>query len=161
LNSTPAAAADHRDALLSGRRWHRRILACIIHDPSAAVSMAGRPMTRRSQIAFLLTAAVLAGSCGARSVRIAEIRQDPGRFDEKTIKVTGVVTSSFGVPLVPYQFYNVDDGSGEITILSRSARFVPSRGARVQVKGRVNQLGSFGTRSVGLHIQERDRNLKD
>ena len=29
----------------------------------------------------------------------------------------GVVTSSWGMPLVPFQFYNVDDGTGEITVL--------------------------------------------
>jgi hypothetical protein len=110
---------------------------------------------------LVLAGALLAASCGARSVRIAEIRDHPGRFDDKTIRVTGVVTSSWGLPLVPFQFYNVDDGSGEITVLSRSGRFVPSKGARIQVKGRLNQIGSFGSRTVGLHIEERDRDWKD
>ena len=70
-----------------------------------------------------------------------------------------MVTSTWGIPLMPFQFYNVDDGSGEITVLSGTGR-VPSKGARVQVKGRLNEIGSFGTRSVGLHIEERDREVR-
>ena len=110
-------------------------------------------------IAGLLSGLMLV-SCGARSVRIAEIRDDPGRYDDKTVSVTGVVTSSWGIPLVPFQFYSVDDGSGEITVLSRSNRFAPSKGARVQVKGRLSQVGSFGSRSIGLHLDERDRDRR-
>lgn len=109
--------------------------------------------------------AVLAGvlllvSCAARGVRIAEIKDHPGRYAEKTIRVTGVVTSSWGVSVLPYQFYNVDDGSGEITVLARSGRLPPSKGARVRVDGRVNQLASLGGRSVGLHLEERDRDIR-
>ena len=113
-----------------------------------------------TRLILLFTSAALLVSCGARAVRIGEIKSDPGRFDDKTVSVTGVVTSSWGVPLLPFQFYNVDDGTGEITVLSRSERFVPSKGARIEVKGRINQVGSFGSRSVGLHIEERDRDWK-
>jgi hypothetical protein len=60
---------------------------------------------------------------------------------------------------VPFQLYNVDDGSGEITVLSRSGR-APQTGARVKVKGTVNELGVFGGRSIGLHLQESDRAVK-
>ena len=51
------------------------------------------------------------------------------------------------MPLVPFQLYNVDDGTGEITVLSRTSRSAPSKGARVQVKGKVNEVASFGSRS--------------
>ena len=76
-----------------------------------------------------------------------------------TVSVTGVVTSRFGVPLVPFQMYKVDDGSGEITVLSRSGR-APRKGARVRVKGRLSELGTFGGTSLGLHIDERDRKIE-
>ena len=38
-------------------------------------------------------------------------------------------------------------------------RGTPSRGALVKVRGNVREVASFGAGSVGLHIEERDRNL--
>ena len=75
------------------------------------------------------------------------------------VSVTGVVTSSWGIPLLPFQVYNVDDGSGEITVVSRSGRS-PARGTRVEVKGKVNEVAVIGGRSVGLHLQEENRKIK-
>jgi hypothetical protein len=104
--------------------------------------------------------AVLVTGCAARGVRIAELKDQPDKYDDKTVSVTGVVTNSWGVPFLPFQLYNVDDGTGEIAVLSRSGRSTPSRGARVQVKGKVGEVGVFGGRSIGLHIQEDDRDYK-
>jgi hypothetical protein len=117
-------------------------------------------MTKLSRLAWVaLVAAFLVTGCAARGVRIAELKDQPDRYDDKRISVTGVVTSSWGIPLVPFQLYNVDDGTGEITVISRSGRS-PSKGARVEVKGKVNEVGVFGGRSIGLHIQEDDRKIK-
>jgi hypothetical protein len=60
---------------------------------------------------------------------------------------------------VPFQLYNVDDGSGEISVVSRSSRS-PSKGARVQVKGKVSEVAVVGGRSIGLHIEEDSRKVK-
>ncbi len=117
-------------------------------------------MTRLFRVFFVaLFSAFLITGCAARSVRIAELKDRPDKYDNKTVSVTGVVTQSYGIPLVPYQFYRVDDGTGEITVLSRSGRS-PVKGARVQVKGKLNELGVFGGRSIGLHLQEGDRKIK-
>jgi hypothetical protein len=114
-------------------------------------------LSRLFSVAILT--AVLTAGCAARGVRVAELKDRPDKYDNKTVSVTGVVTQSFGVPLVPFQFYKVDDGSGEITVLSRSGR-TPRTGARVEVKGKLNELGVFGGRSIGLHLQENDRKIK-
>ena len=106
-----------------------------------------------------LLGALLVTGCAARGVRIAELKDQPDKYDDKRVSVTGVVTSSWGIPLVPFQLYQVDDGSGEITVISRSGRS-PSKGARVEVKGKINEVGVFGGRSIGLHIQEEDRKIK-
>ena len=106
----------------------------------------------------LLSAFVITG-CAARGVRIAELKDQPTKYATKSVSVTGVVTNSWGIPLVPFQLYNVDDGSGEITVLSRSGR-TPARGTRVEVKGKINEVAVFGGRSLGLHIQEEDRKIK-
>ena len=117
-------------------------------------------MTRLSRIfSISIVSAVLATGCAARGVRIAELKDRPDKYDRKTVKVEGVVTRSWGIPLVPYQLYDVDDGSGKITVLSRAGRS-PHTGARVQVKGKINELGVFGGRSIGLHLQEGDRKVK-
>ncbi len=106
----------------------------------------------------LLSVFVLTG-CAARGVRVADLKDQPTKYATKSVRVDGVVTSSWGVPLVPFQLYNVDDGSGEITVLSRSGR-APARGTRVQVKGTISEVAVFGGRSVGLHLQEEDRKIK-
>jgi hypothetical protein len=109
--------------------------------------------------AVALLSAFLITGCAARGVRIAELKDQPTKYDNKSVSITGTVTSSWGIPLLPYQLYNVDDGTGEITVLSQSGR-TPARGTRVEVKGRINEFATFGGRSVGLHIQEQDRKIK-
>jgi hypothetical protein len=108
--------------------------------------------------AVALLSAFLITGCAARGVRIAELKDQPTKYDNKSVSITGTVTSSWGIPLLPYQLYNVDDGTGEITVLSQSGR-TPAKGTRVQVKGRINEFATFGGRSVGLHIQEQDRKI--
>jgi hypothetical protein len=117
-------------------------------------------MTKLSRLLpVALLGAFLVTGCAARGVRIAELKDQPDKYDDKRVSVTGVVTSSWGIPLVPFQLYNVDDGSGSITVISQSGRS-PSKGARVEVKGKINEVGVFGGRSIGLHIQEEDRKIK-
>jgi hypothetical protein len=117
-------------------------------------------MTKLSRLfpIALLGASLITG-CAARGVRIAELKDQPDKYDDKRVRVTGVVTNSWGIPFVPFQFYNVDDGTGQIAVISRSGRS-PSKGARVEVKGKINEVGVFGGRSIGLHIQEDDRKIK-
>ena len=116
-------------------------------------------MTIRSRLSVALLGVLLLSGCAARVVRIAELKDQPTRYATKSVSVTGVVTSSWGIPLMPFQLYNIDDGSGEITVLSRSGR-TPARGTRVQVKGKITEFAVFGGRSVGLHLQEEDRKIR-
>ena len=106
---------------------------------------------------LLALAAVLSG-CAMRT-SVAELKYNPGRYQDKTVSIDGVVTSSFGVPLVPFRFYKVDDGTGEVTVVAQDGR-VPTRGARVRVQGRVNEIATFGGRSLGLHIQQTDLDFR-
>jgi hypothetical protein len=114
----------------------------------------------KKAFAVALVSVLLLAGCAARGVRVAELKEEPGRYATKSVSVNGVVTSSWGLPLVPFQLYNVDDGSGEITVLSRSGRGAPARGTKVQVKGKITEFAVLGGRSVGLHMQEEDRKIK-
>ncbi len=88
-----------------------------------------------------------------RNPDIADLQRHPGRYTNHTVSVSGVVTNSWGVPLIPYRMYKVDDGTGEVTVLSQSSR-MPARGEHVRVKGRVEDVAMLGGRALGLHIRE-------
>ena len=64
------------------------------------------------------------------------------------------------MPLLPFKFYKVDDGTGEVTVLSQNGR-TPTKGAHVRVKGKVTEVATFGGKSVGLHLRESDLDFKD
>jgi hypothetical protein len=93
------------------------------------------------------------------SPRISELKQHPSRYQDRTVSINGVVTSSWGVPLLPFQFYKVDDGSGEVTVLSDGRR-MPATGEHVRVKGRVEDVAVLGGRALGLHLREQDVYIK-
>jgi hypothetical protein len=90
---------------------------------------------------------------------VAELKYNPGRYQNRNVSIDGVVTSSWGVPLMPFKLYKVDDGTGEMTVLAQGGR-VPTKGAHVRVKGRVNDVATFGGQSVGLHLEQRDIDFK-
>ena len=112
----------------------------------------GRSIARL--IAPLTFALMLSGCAMAlRSPSVAELKFNPGRYQNKTVAINGVVTSSWGIPLVPFKLYKVDDGTGEMTVVAQNGR-IPTKGARVRVKGRVNDVATFGGQSVGLHLEQ-------
>ena len=111
------------------------------------------------RVVFALSLAAVIAGCAART-SVADIKYNPGRYQDRTVSVEGVVTSSWGVPLVPYRFYRVDDGTGEVTVISNRGRS-PSKGARVRVKGKVGDVANFGGQAIGLHLQERDLDFRD
>jgi hypothetical protein len=113
----------------------------------------------RPQAAILpvVLAAGLAVACAARSASIAEVQANPAYYADRQVTVTGVVTTSWGIPLVPYRLYRVSDGQAEILVVSDNRR-TPGKGARVRVRGDVEEFALIGGRSVGLHLRE--RNLK-
>jgi hypothetical protein len=112
----------------------------------------------RPVIAAILSAVLLVSGCAARQVRIAELKNQPTNYENKSVRVVGTVTTSFRVPLVSFQVYNVDDGSGEISVVSRSGGTV-TKGTRVEVKGRVTDIAAFAGQSLGLHLREEDRKI--
>ena len=107
----------------------------------------------------ILAVAVPGCALSLRTPSVAELQRHPGRYQDRTVSVSGVVTSSWGLPLVPYRFYKVDDGTGEVTVLSQGSR-MPAKGEHVRVKGRVNDVAVLGGRAVGLHLREEALHVK-
>jgi len=118
-------------------------------------------MKTLSRVAVAAALAAITTGCALslRNPDIADLQRHPGRYQDHTVSVDGVVTSSWGLPLVPFRFYKVDDGTGEVTVLSDGRR-MPAKGERVRVKGRVEQVAVFGGRALGLHLRERDLYVK-
>ena len=113
----------------------------------------GRSIARL--IAPVTLALMLSGCAMAlRSPSVAELKFNPGRYQNKTVSINGVVTSSWGIPLVPFKLYKVDDGTGELTVVANQGTRIPSKGSRVRVKGRVNDVATFGGQAVGLHLEQ-------
>jgi hypothetical protein len=107
----------------------------------------------KSRVLVPLAAAILLSGCG--TVKIGRILDDPGRFQNRVVRVDGVVDASFGA--VVAGVYQVEDGSGKIYVLSNGQ--VPGKGARVSVTGRVMNGVTVGTRSFGTGIREQSHRV--
>lgn len=106
-------------------------------------------------VTLTLAAAVVTGACASMGSRsISEVQTNPGKFADKTVTVEGVVTTSFGIPLVPFKVYRISDGSAEMLVISDNSR-IPGKNARVRVRGEVEEVALIGGRSFGLHIREK------
>lgn len=118
-------------------------------------------MTLKSTVPGALVLALVSAGCALslRNPNVADLQRDPGRYQDQTVSVSGVVTTSWGVPLVPFRFYKVDDGTGELTVISQNSR-TPATGENVRVKGRVEDLAVVDGRPLGLHLREEDLYVK-
>src|SRR5438128_3476132 len=99
---------------------------------------------RFSRLALLAALVGFTSSCALslRNPDIVDLQRHPARYQDRTVSISGVVTSSWGLPLVPFRLYKVDDGTGEVTVVSQGLR-TPARGEHVRVKGRVEDLAIF------------------
>ena len=111
--------------------------------------------TRAGLLSLILCAVFLTAAC--EKTTIGRIESNPTRYLDKQVGIVGRVTNSFGVPFVG-GVYKVDDGTGEIWVVSQ--RSVPSKGARIGVKGRVQNGLTFSGRNYGLGMIEEGRQTK-
>jgi len=112
-------------------------------------------------LAASVTLALTLSGCalGVRNTHVADLKYNPGRYYDRTVAIDGVVTSAWGVPLMPFKLYKVDDGTGEVTVVAQDGR-TPTRGSHVRVKGKVSEVATFGGQSVGLHLRQTDLDFK-
>jgi DNA/RNA endonuclease YhcR with UshA esterase domain len=113
------------------------------------------PRGSRLKGVVLAVAVTITAACATVPGRpdIRQVQQQSGRFVDHSVTITGEVTSSWGVPLVGFNVYRLDDGTGEITVVSTDRR-VPNKGARVEVRGKVEDVAVLGGRPLGLHLRE-------
>ena len=117
-------------------------------------------MTGRAVVALLLAVMVSACAGMLRNPDIADVQRDAGHYANRTVTLDGTVTSAWNIPLVPVKLYKVDDGTGEMTVLSRGGNRTPIKGSHVKVKGVVRDVAVFNGMPLGLHLEERDLDIK-
>ena len=108
-------------------------------------------------------AILLLGLCvaGCERVTIANVTADPGSYKDKEITIAGEVVQSAGASIGSFNkgVYEISDGTGTLWVYSDS-RGVPSRGARVGVKGRVAQSVTILGKNYATILQESERRLE-
>jgi hypothetical protein len=105
---------------------------------------------------FVLATVLLLTACPSQTT-ISKINADPARYHNKEVAIVGTVRDSYGA--LGQGAYEIDDGTGRLWVVTR--RGVPSRGARVGVKGHVYNGFNFGGRNYGTVIEETDRRFKE
>ena len=100
---------------------------------------------------ILLFGLLAVGSCAALfATKIAEIKKTPSSYEGKTVTISGRVTSAHNLVLVKY--YEVDDGTGEIPVVTQSE--LPKEGDSVRVKGKVDQAFVLGSARLVVIVEE-------
>ena len=87
-------------------------------------------------------------------MKISEINADPGRFVNREVVVAGKVVQSIGA--LGTGVYQIDDGTGTLWVFSEG-RGVPSRGAKVGVKGHITPTVTFLGRNFATVLRETNR----
>ena len=103
---------------------------------------------------FIVVLALGLSMAACERVNIGDLNADPGRFFNKEVAVGGIVTQSIGA--LGKGIYQVDDGTGRLWVLAIS-RGVPSKGARVGVKGHIVPTVTFLGTNYATVLQESDR----
>lgn len=86
---------------------------------------------------------------------VKEIVSSPAQFEGKEIMVRGKVKDIVKIPLIDLNMYVLDDGSGEVTVVTHDK--LPALNDSVSVKGVVESAAILGGRSIGMRIKETKR----
>jgi hypothetical protein len=98
-----------------------------------------------------LLALLAVASCAALfATKIGDIKKAPSSYEGQTVTISGKVTSTHNLLLVKY--YEVDDGTGEIPVVTQSE--LPKEGEEVRVKGKVDQAFVLGSARLVVIVEQ-------
>ena len=112
-----------------------------------------RLLRKVALFSLLAAGAMILTACSETT--ISKINADPARYKNKEVGVVGRVTDSYGI--MGTGAYELDDGTGRIWVAT--TRGVPSKGARVGVKGHVHTSFAVAGRSFGTVLEETGRKV--
>ncbi|MDZ4673526.1 MAG: hypothetical protein SGI84_03665 [Gemmatimonadota bacterium] len=86
---------------------------------------------------------------------IRELLDDPSRFDGKTVRIVGEVIQSVGA--LGVGVYQVNDGTGTLTVVSQAGNGTPRTGAQVGVEGEFRSAFTLGTLTAAVLMEQKRR----
>jgi len=95
--------------------------------------------------------ALLAAGCD-KVTPIAEVLADPTKYEEKTVRIAGKVTSAIAV--MGTGLYEVEDGTGKLAVVAKGGG-VPREGTLVGVEGTMRTGFTIGTQSLTVMLEDR------
>lgn len=107
-----------------------------------------------ASVLVVLVAAAL--SACASTVEIRQLMDDPSGYDGENVRIEGEVTQGVGITGLGGG-YQVDDGTGELVVVSRSG--APREGAVVRVEGVFRSVFNLDQRSLSI-LEESDREVR-
>ena len=125
-------------------------------------------IARRSFASAFVLAAMLCAGCGGSSSRaggasssgsiaIKTLLDNPSEYNDKTVRVEGVVKTSVGA--FGEGAYDVNDGTGTLTVLAGEGG-TPREGVRVEVEGEFESLFTLGS-DTGAVLKESKRTPRE
>ncbi len=96
---------------------------------------------------------VLASCPGTTPIK--ELLDDPGRYDGREVRIAGEVTRSVG--LLGYGGYQVDDGTGTLTVVVEGGGATPRVGAQVGVEGTFRNAFTLGPVTAAVLMEKRHK----
>jgi hypothetical protein len=103
----------------------------------------------RARFLLVLAAGIVLTACEGIT-KISEVKSDPSKFRNKTVRVMGTVTNSVGV--LSTGGYEIEDATGKIFVVSNQG--IPARGVEVVVEGSVFTGAMVLGQAVGVSIRE-------
>ncbi|KAA3660952.1 MAG: hypothetical protein DWQ10_05560 [Calditrichaeota bacterium] len=108
----------------------------------------------RIKYAMLLAVSFLFLNC-AGGMKIADIEAQPGKYNEKEVKVKGEVVQTFAIPVLSQSLVKIDDGTGQIWVKPDSK--VPFKGEKITINGILKVGLTFANKNLGLIIIENEK----
>ncbi|MFQ5631684.1 MAG: hypothetical protein ACE5I1_23170 [bacterium] len=97
---------------------------------------------------------IILGCAGSRA-KIADIQNNPSKYNEQRVKVSGTVTQTFAIPVLGQSLVRVDDGTGEIWVKPKGR--VPFEGDKIKIEGTLKVALTIGTKNFGFIVIEDEK----
>jgi hypothetical protein len=97
-----------------------------------------------------ITLSLLIG-CASR-ITVADIKKDSGRYQNRVVAVRGEVTKVVGIPFLGKSFFQLDDGTGTLWVMS--SKQVPAEGQEVWARGEIHAGFKVGGETYGVVLVE-------
>ena len=87
---------------------------------------------------------------GIFTVPIKELLDNPRKYENKVITISGNVTDVFSIMLV--KTYTLSDDTGQITVVT--SRILPMKGEKLKVRGIIKEAFSLGDMSLTVFKEQ-------